>query len=452
MQMVCGEHGPVGIATAAEIDFVNAFGAKPVGTANRSKTAKYPTTVSAAGAVQLRDIAEPLNKTMPAILQKAGVGQSNEETNILRLPGGNNATNNSNILTYNSSNILPSNTSSRVFGQTAGAGQALTSIQESSEFLGTVGSPMSGAGGGANSRGALLSGQSRPAQDSRGYLQSSDSRALSGMQSGGSAGAATTYGHSYTLIVRLSGQIFSEETLQTILYERAHAAERESLMLMNRFVLPTPGKQLFIPPIEKRFFDTAFMNEQMKQRSKSKVNISFIKGRDAELRAVSYLVMEKLLQCAVSQQPVVECLRETLLQRSRRVVPLRKRPSLLPFTEHSSDSTSEHTAAGVTGVYFRELSPAPALHHLLIREVKLRGAVSKTFASFQQFLQPADSKSYFCDPAAPADPWRLRETEAAACDEQFFSITPVELKQMLKEWNLYRHPSFRETVKDLDAM
>lgn len=202
----------------------------------------------------------------------------------------------------------------------------------------------------------------------------SDSR-----RSGNTAAQATLLGAPSVLIIRLRGDVFPIETTRTVI-ER-----NKNLDIMTEFVVPQ--SQAFVPPVGKKFFDPTYIEAQKVLHSRGKVNLSLIKGRDAELRSISEVIADTLFKSLLTTSTVKEYCRSTLSGVNHHAVdvphssygltslPANALPSsndvpqtILTATKQLSDNISY-------GVYFREIAPLPPLVERLVTELRHAGVL-----------------------------------------------------------------------------
>jgi hypothetical protein len=316
---------------------------------------------------------------------------------------------------------------------------------------------LGGAGGGggmgspgtasAVSRGLTAGGFSRGDNS-----MTSDSRRSAG---GNSASQATLLGAPSVLLVRLRGDVFPVETTKNILERNA-----ELNILQDYFV---PQAREFIPPAGKKFFDAYFIEEQKKLHSKAKVNLSFIKGRDEELRDITQLVADDLFKVLLAAVDVRETCRATVSGENIFAVDVPGtshgslfKPSVQALQEQSLPSRVVADNQ-VYGVYFPELKPSVSLLRRLIVELKCLGVVqSPTNASVlagvvvpgQSGLDlPVNSKQH----AVPAQWTTVPEAEMLMADAEecffFMRNLPSVVDALFPQWWCAKNPESKDALE-----
>lgn len=209
-------------------------------------------------------------------------------------------------------------------------------------------------------------------------------------RSGNTAGPATLLGAPSVLIIRLRGDVFPIEITRNVI-ER-----NKNLDILTQFVVPQ--SPAFIPPVGKKFFDPAYIESQKALHSRGKVNISLIKGRDAELRSISEVIADTLFKSLLTGTSVKEYCRSTLsgvnqyaLDMPQSSYGLTSLPGNDLSSNNSSSSSSNTTNPSADailaatkrlsdnisyGVYFREIQPVAPLVERLVTELKHTGVLA----------------------------------------------------------------------------
>lgn len=305
---------------------------------------------------------------------------------------------------------------------------------------------------GASSRGGQSRGstglKSAHGGESRGGLLSSG-HSLSSQGNG----AAVRYGLSYSLLLRLSGEIYSRETIEGV--HKLCADNYAALFLArdNELLLPAVYQQRrpFVPLPPRKFFDADFSAEMAAVRGRAKVNVSFLDGRFAEFRHVSAALMSSLWNGLLSsvaadyflQNLVPETALPTTPSPSQpaavpgllnsHFLPLQVRPKLNPFDAAPSRPY---------GVFFNELAAARELSpaQLLIVELKHLGLLSRAQADHEA----AHSRK------AGERPWQRMDEAALLADQADYSLPAGELLAVLADWSLADKKEFAAAVSALE--
>lgn len=206
------------------------------------------------------------------------------------------------------------------------------------------------------------------------------SRGLStGAHSSGGGGAVARIGMTFQLLLRIQGSILGDDTLARLLpcSVANHLGQLDPDTQKGRypdfqtaFVFPR-GPRDFIPTSDQNYFDEAFQASRKVQEGRSRVNVSFINDRDAELRDVCGSIFQSLAQSLIQQHRTKACMLSTLSGTDPSDgVTLCARPALGPFTQQGTNK-------GV-GIYFQEVAPVQPLHATfcdeLTRDGLLRGS------------------------------------------------------------------------------
>jgi hypothetical protein len=156
-------------------------------------------------------------------------------------------------------------------------------------------------------------------------------------------------------IVRLKGEVFNVEAIHSIL-ERKHFNGNISAVSpatsLNGFIC-SPNKTLFIPPVG---------HEVDINSKKAKLNISFIKNRDEELRSVSETIINNLFRNVLSTNSSRDYFIETVTGLNSKEVQSGKendKKSVLSLSNY--------------GVFFSEIKKVKPLNYRLILEIKYLG-------------------------------------------------------------------------------
>lgn len=183
------------------------------------------------------------------------------------------------------------------------------------------------------------------------------------------AAPATLLGPPSVLIVRLQGDVFPLETTKAVI-ER-----NPELDVLSEFIVPE--SPAFIPPVGQKFFDAAYIESQRVLRSKGKVNMSLIRGRDGELRGITEVVADALFRSllnATSTKDYTRCTLAGINDRALDIPGSSHGKTLLPANAGRTDANILCDNASY-GLYFHELLPPPPLLERLVVELKHCGVL-----------------------------------------------------------------------------
>jgi hypothetical protein len=316
-----------------------------------------------------------------------------------------------------------------------------------------------------NSRGA----PSSPAKSTRSGATTAKSGTSAGglPSSGHSLGGSSQgnnqnvirYGISYSLLLRLTGEIYSKETIETIHKLNEENYSNYYLNRDNEYLIASLYQQrkAFIPLLPRKFFDSDFINEMVQVRSKAKVNISFLENRFSEFRYIGNSLMNSLwsnLLSSVQMSSFIENLvpetHSPVFPSSEALnshfVPLRETEKINPF---SSSSLSSAALAPTLpyGVYFKEFSSSKDLSvfQLFIIELKSLGLSSKAIAdSHKQIGTEEEGKQ------EQLLPWQRMEEKTLLQDQESYSLLNSELLDVLIDWDLADRKEFDSIVASLE--
>jgi hypothetical protein len=164
----------------------------------------------------------------------------------------------------------------------------------------------------------------------------------------------TLLGTASILIVRLRGEVHTIETVRVIV-ERMDVATGSRKNIMEGFVVPE--NLLFVPPVGKRRDDP----EILAAAQKARVNISLVKGRDAELRDMTSAVVNAMLKEILTDSSSRDTLRDTLTG---------KNPLSVATPNYPSSNSRVKTTYGV---YFNEIRQQQPLGDRLVIELQHLG-------------------------------------------------------------------------------
>jgi hypothetical protein len=267
------------------------------------------------------------------------------------------------------------------------------------------------------------------------------------------------YGISYSLLLRLTGEIYSKETIETIHKLNEENYSNYYLNRDNEYLIASLYQQrkAFIPLLPRKFFDSDFINEMVQVRSKAKVNISFLENRFSEFRYIGNSLMNSLwnnLLSSVQMSSFIENLvpetHSPVFPSSEALnshfVPLRETEKINPF---SSSSLSSAALAPTLpyGVYFKEFSSSKDLSvfQLFIIELKSLGLSSKAIAdSHKQIGTEEEGKE------EQLLPWQRMEEKTLLQDQESYSLLNSELLDVLIDWDLADRKEFDSIVASLE--
>lgn len=358
----------------------------------------------------------------------------------------------------------------------------------------TDGGPSTGQASGHANRSVLSTGKSNKSMgsnlngDSRGGLTSTGmmtSPSGTGFGTGtANGGSGSRYGNSYTLLFRISGEIYSKETIATIIAQNPENMNRAFFNQNEYLIIPAYNqRKSYIPLLPKKFYDNDFILEQEKLRSKAKVNIAFIEGRDHELRYVTEGIFQLLLANTMNTFSTKIAIEESVFNQNKDFIALReeKKP-LNPFK--NQENTSSATSALPYGVYYNEIESYHNLpiHQKMILELRYLGFESKhdvfgfvgsdgsvtsnsNGGQSLEGLALANVTDHLLHPERasegneesknqsnkPEPAWRKTEEQVLLANDHLFAITVNELISLLQQWKLSKeNREFQSVISSFD--
>ena len=269
----------------------------------------------------------------------------------------------------------------------------------------TIGSPKASEGGIMSRRG------SKPGTvDGARSVQSGFSgRSSTGRSTGTSQ---IMLGPPSVLVVRLKGDVYPVETVRKVIEKNPY------LRVMERFTLPeTTG---FIPPPGRKYFDPHFIAEQEAIRSKGRINLSAIKDRDVELRAITHNIIDSLFKDVLTQHDVRSYCRSALAGINTEAI------------EETSRVTDEAgrgkklSGNSTYGLYFSEVTPKKSVLRAFVIELKHLGYVD---VHGEKNRAPSHHE-------VPPQQWLEAGDELLAVDEASFAIEVNAFTAALEHFNL----------------
>eukprot|EP01033_Poteriospumella_lacustris_P005515 gene5515-3931_t len=460
--------------------------------AEQRPSGKFPTTVTEKGDVVAPDLAKSLRHTMGAAQANVtfaddggdggggGGGSSSNLQNYGLGSGGYAET-----LQLQSTSGPPSPSERSVYSRTSRS----------------AGTTLGGGGGGSVAAESRMSRQSasRASMESGGGRQS--------LASGGGGGSASGGGHqlfgsTYILMVRIKGAVYAAQTIDRLFARHnayqtppvaasASRPEEEAssssaaagaltrlspddedrkhrndtgVRNANRAYLQwcRADARDFLPPVGRKYFHDTVRDELARVRSKARVNIRQVFGRDAELRDVCRGVFDHVAKCLVGAFDVRDTLQDALrpadmIHASQPhqsatwgLLSLRHRS---PLSATFAQRDARTCVAAVTGVYAGEVFAHVrhrALHQQLLVYLKRRGHSSKALAMLR--LEPEDEDDADEDDAEPAELRRdrchgyvdpTRREERWLRDEDTYALPVAELKEeCYRRLSLGQSPAF----------
>lgn len=258
------------------------------------------------------------------------------------------------------------------------------------------------------------------------------------MRSAQSEANTARLGVPFTFFVRVVGEIHTIETVKKLL-ERTE--EKRIDGVMDNFVIPE--QHVFIRPVGEKFDNW----EMMGSPSKARVNLAFVKNRDAELRDVAEMVASKLLRDLLGSTAVTECLTNTLMNFNPQSIglvdnhaPVLKEAKLIDKSDALVGSNSNF----MYGVYYNEVIPAKALTTQVICLLKNWGFES---------VEPRSDCLHANHPFHTMTPvkWISSEESVALIDQATFSLKLSDLRMFLATMKVTLTSS-PVAYKDINAM
>lgn len=407
---------------------------------------KFPTTISEKGETVVPDVARALRHSLGAT--HAGVTFAEENEEIHGASGSGFA------------EMLQLNSNS-----TSGPPSPTDSHATSGVLSRT--SRSAGGGVGDDTRSRVSAGGSRHSA-SRGTVDSGASGRYSTGSGGSGGGGHQLFGSTYILMVRIKGSILAPQTIDRLFARNTafeavakNPSDTFSTNYNMKFLQPCREELLeFLPPVGKKFYDENVREELQRARSKPRVNVSLVFGRDAELRDVGQEVFASVTRLLLGEFTVRNVLQEVLQvpdvtassssssaadESAVYGVPLCKRPPL-----SAAFLTQSPTATGnQTGVFAQEVFASVrnrSLHQLLILDLKTLGHSSKAALSerSEEEEEEEEERLLQLDERAREDLW-LR-------DEDFYALPYNELRvELLDRLGLSRSTAFRRDWETTEA-
>ncbi len=280
-------------------------------------------------------------------------------------------------------------------------------------------------GGGASRGGVLSSGHSLSSQGNN---------------------QAIRYGISFSLIIRLAGEVYGRETI-----ERIHSLHGENKanhydVINPHFLIPTyKQRHNFIPLLPRKFYDSDFINEMTQIKSKAKVNISFLEPRFKEFRYLNQSISQLLVSNLLNSFEIEQCLRNVVDEirapppgiatsieagkgKNSDFIALTATPPLNPFIESQAPERPLPY-----GIYYPEVEVTRetlTLAQRIILELKHSGyySISTTLSGLIVFNQPNS------DDTSMKKPWQKMDEYTMLQDENDYTIGSMDFLDNLKGW------------------
>ena len=284
------------------------------------KTAKFTTTIGKDGKIEEGNLSKAVKSLKPftgGAEDDLMMGDYTSEQQVLQ--------------------VASSPTSTHGSKRSNGFGSALGSpVSEPNRGFTPMTDKESRSGGTSRSGGRLQTSSGVPeggGGQSRGGLLSSGRSLSSQSQKEG----VIRYGSSYTLMLRLTGEIYSRETIERLVAQCAENKITEYDIHHPHFLCPTYSQRhAFLPLLPKKYYDNDFIEEMNQLRTKARVNIAFLESRHGEFRfinqRISQLLVSNLLNSFEIEQFLGDVFEEVQPLPHRTIDNGTKNPDYLPLT------------------------------------------------------------------------------------------------------------------------
>mmetsp|Transcript_1222 Transcript_1222/g.2003 ORF Transcript_1222/g.2003 Transcript_1222/m.2003 type:complete len:1340 (+) Transcript_1222:3-4022(+) len=202
-----------------------------------------------------------------------------------------------------------------------------------------------------------------------------------------------------TLIVRLRGDVYPVAVMKQLIQRNS------DVEVIAEYAVPESAA--FVPPVGKKYFDSAYREEQAQLRSKGKVNLALIKDRDSELRQITETVVDELFKSVMQATSMNYYMRSTLSGENPFVVDI-------PASSHEQLRDKESPASQIStssnyGVYFREICPERSLLERLVIELKCANVLNTDLSSTTKAKAVVEK-------AGVSAPWTVAREQILAVD------------------------------------